>query len=846
MQSKKVILSTCLLCGALLSATAVQAVEAAPAPTVEAVNKEASASLDSSRIIPLAYGEDTSEVEKSVKIKATYDKATNKVNFEVVFNPDRERWFTSRVYIFLPANMTSMSKINVSTQTGWTKDYEPEQFFKEEGTEGVLYGILKVVDRGQVTYKDTLKALNFKTYYEEINGIGNYRDTYKFSLAMKDGFQMDDLYFLAALANSQYSYVRVKAVIPTPDAIPKHKKPSAPKEEEPKKDQPEKPQKDQEVTPPKTPESPKDTPQENPPAPKDEPKAETPAPDDSSKGKDDSTPLDPEGPKDNGESTPKQEIPEEKPEQNDSPEDKGEEAPAPQEPDSMEPKEEDTPPQPPQTDENPESPEEPKEEQPSPENIPDSPEMEKPEQPNPEEEQPKQPTPPQNDQPKEEENTAPMIPEEPKEDGGEPEPAPAPKEPESMEPKEEDTPPQPPQTDEAPESKDNGESTPKQEIPEDKPEQNDSQAPKDDPKTENPAPQEPDNTQPKEKEIPQQPKVDVKTEVKVVDVDFPKQRKEDPQLEKGQTRVERGEKGTERITYQVEYTNGKETKRTVTKRERLKEPKTEITYVGTKPVERVEHIVEAEVLPFKTIRRANPELFEGLENVVTKGQNGTAFVTYKITKVDGAPTKKEKVSTKVQTPAVDQVVEYGTKKRPVIVKSEVKETQVILHSTKKIENANLEKGKTRTLVAGQNGEKVITYAVVTVDGVETKREKINELITKPAVDTVIEIGTKETTQISAPMPKTPEKDSGTKAKPDMKPEKAPADTDLGNKIPDQSAKTPSASSDKLTGSNTQPVAEQKERKELPQTNEATSLLSLLGSFLLTGSLLTIKSKRRRD
>ncbi|WP_303973135.1 hypothetical protein [Streptococcus merionis] len=176
MQSKKVILSTCLLCGALLSATAVQAVEAAPAPAVEAANTEAPVPLDPSRIIPLAYGEDTSEVEKSVKIKAMYDKAANKVNFEVVFNPDREYWFTSRVYIFLPANMISMSKITVGTQTGWSKDYEPEKFFKEEGTEGVLYGLLKVVDRGQVAYKDTLKSLNFKTYYEEINGIEGNRD----------------------------------------------------------------------------------------------------------------------------------------------------------------------------------------------------------------------------------------------------------------------------------------------------------------------------------------------------------------------------------------------------------------------------------------------------------------------------------------------------------------------------------------------------------------------------------------------------------------------------------------------------------------------------------------------
>ncbi|WP_303973131.1 G5 domain-containing protein [Streptococcus merionis] len=549
---------------------------------------------------------------------------------------------------------------------------------------------------------------------------------------MKDDFQMDDLYFLAALANSRYSYVRVKAVVPTLDAIPKHKKPSAPKEEDPKKDQPEKPQKEKEETPPKTPEVPKDTPQENPPAPKDEPKAETPDSDDSSKDKEDSAPLVPEPPKEDGESTPKQEIPEDKPEQdespepNDSPEDKGEETPAPQEPDNT-PEDEGIIPELPQTDETPESPEVPKEnEQPAPENNPESPEMD----------QPELPTPPQNDQPKENGNTAPMIPESPK---------------------------------------DNGESTPKQDeqAPEDKPEQDDSQEPKaeapapnDSPDKGEEAPQEPDNTQPKEEEIPQQPKV--------------------------------------------------------------------------------EHIVEAEVLPFKTIRRANPELFEGLENVVTKGQNGTAFVTYKITKVNGVTTKKEKISTQVQTPAVDQVVEYGAKKRPVIVKSEVKETQVILHGTKKIENANLEKGKTRTLVAGQNGEKVITYAVVTVDGVETKREKINELITKPAVDTVIEVGTKETTQTPAPMPKTPEMDSDTKAKPDMKPENAPADTGLGNKIPDQSAKTSSASSDKLTGSNTQPMADQKEGKELPRTNEATSLLSLLGSFLLTGNLLTIKSKRRKD
>lgn len=81
---------------------------------------------------------------------------------------------------------------------------------------------------------------------------------------------------------------------------------------------------------------------------------------------------------------------------------------------------------------------------------------------------------------------------------------------------------------------------------------------------------------------------------------------------------------------------------------------------------------------------------------------------------------------------------------------EITETKTIKHKTKYIDNDEMTAGEERVKTVGQNGEKQVVY-VVTLDssGNEISREKKSEVITKKAIDKVIEQGTNETETIIA-------------------------------------------------------------------------------------------------
>ncbi len=66
--------------------------------------------------------------------------------------------------------------------------------------------------------------------------------------------------------------------------------------------------------------------------------------------------------------------------------------------------------------------------------------------------------------------------------------------------------------------------------------------------------------------------------------------------------------------------------------------------------------------------------------MTTSGKKGVRTIVYTVTHADGAETGRvEKLNT-ITTPAVDEVVEVGTKKAtaPVVTTENVTETQVIL------------------------------------------------------------------------------------------------------------------------------------------------------------------------
>ena len=173
-------------------------------------------------------------------------------------------------------------------------------------------------------------------------------------------------------------------------------------------------------------------------------------------------------------------------------------------------------------------------------------------------------------------------------------------------------------------------------------------------------------------------------------------------------------------------------------------------------------------VPFKTIRRENPQLDNGKEQVLAEGKDG-AIIEY--IEVDGS---NRKVVQTESTPALDRVIEVGTKQSsvgtdtpPVVTLPEyllpkepekpitssspeegVKDLvfqlpsldivkKIVPFKTIRRENPQLDKGKEQVLAEGKDG---LLVEYVEIDG--SNRKVVQTKLT-PALDRVIEVGTKQ-------------------------------------------------------------------------------------------------------
>ncbi len=68
------------------------------------------------------------------------------------------------------------------------------------------------------------------------------------------------------------------------------------------------------------------------------------------------------------------------------------------------------------------------------------------------------------------------------------------------------------------------------------------------------------------------------------------------------------------------------------------------------------------------------------------------------------------------------------------------QTVVIPYTTRTVQDDSLEPGTSRVSMAGENGEKQITYRVTYVDGVPETKTKTDEVVTKAALDEVVTVG----------------------------------------------------------------------------------------------------------
>ena len=228
-------------------------------------------------------------------------------------------------------------------------------------------------------------------------------------------------------------------------------------------------------------------------------------------------------------------------------------------------------------------------------------------------------------------------------------------------------------------------------------------------------------------------------------VAFKEETKVDPALDKGQTRVEEGEEGIDEVTYEVTKVDGVEKSRKEVSRKTKKAAKNKITYTGSKAVVTTKEVTKTEEVAFRTREVENALLAEGVRRVKTAGQKGVRTIVETVTYTDGKETGREVKSNTITTPAVDEVVEVGTKKvvAPVVTTKEETKTEEVAFQTKEVTNPDLPEGTRRVKTAGQKGVRTIVYTVTYTDGKETGREVKSNTITTPAVDEVVEVGTKK-------------------------------------------------------------------------------------------------------
>lgn len=173
--------------------------------------------------------------------------------------------------------------------------------------------------------------------------------------------------------------------------------------------------------------------------------------------------------------------------------------------------------------------------------------------------------------------------------------------------------------------------------------------------------------------------------------------------------------------------------------------------VATNVETRPELITRTEEIPFEVIKKENPNLPAGQENIITSGVKGERTHYISVLTENGKTTETV-LDSQVTKEVVNQVVEVGA---PVTHKgdesdlaptTEVKprldvQEEEIPFTTVTRENPLLLKGKTQVLTKGVNGRRSNFYSVSTsADGKEVKT-LVNSVVAQEAVTQIVEVGT---------------------------------------------------------------------------------------------------------
>ena len=223
---------------------------------------------------------------------------------------------------------------------------------------------------------------------------------------------------------------------------------------------------------------------------------------------------------------------------------------------------------------------------------------------------------------------------------------------------------------------------------------------------------------------------------RTVEVNYETEEVKDETLNEGKRVVEtKGQKGSYTETTIV-YGNGRSS---VVKSDEVK-PVKEVVRVGTHKVltENKTRVERKAGENFNTLEVKSDKLFNDQRVVKTKGKNGEIIENYKDYYEDGKLVKSELINTET-VPAVDEVVEVGTKDRYTYANEDKVITAV---GEKRVADSNLFEGDERVEDA-VNGKE--TYKVKYINDENQNRTEVSrELInTVPAKQKVVHYGTKK-------------------------------------------------------------------------------------------------------
>lgn len=181
-------------------------------------------------------------------------------------------------------------------------------------------------------------------------------------------------------------------------------------------------------------------------------------------------------------------------------------------------------------------------------------------------------------------------------------------------------------------------------------------------------------------------------------------------IEDGNKTIQKGAKGTRRITYEVIYTFGKETSRSVVSNNIIKNAVNEVISVPKKKhtTDTVEEY-KTEDIPYSTITQNDSSRQKGDANkVIQEGKTGTRKITYSVTYKDGVETGRSVKSDTVIKQPIDEIISVATGEYTISYETETVE---IPFETTIIDTNYMCIGEEHIETEGKNGEKEITYAI---------------------------------------------------------------------------------------------------------------------------------------